>query len=275
VRGGDVYLVDEPVLDMHRVLELLRDLSPGCIVTGAGDTAASIEQDARGIAVTVRDVRVRARTAILAAGAGNAALMERLGVSALARQQARPLHMVMVRNAPVPVFGHAIGISSLPRLTITSSESRLLSGNHIVNGRWAGPPVTWYIGGEIAEAAGVKRSPREQIEVCRAELAQCIPGADLSRSQFATFRVDRIEGLPPGAPPGERPEQPCVLRSGNVIVAWPTKLAFAPLMARHIMQEVRGIGLTPEGAADASPFSSEDKATVDRGPWEHQEVSWT
>ena len=80
---------------------------------------------------------------ILAAGAGNEALLRGLGISGISMQR-RPLHQVIVRRAGLPpLFGHCLtGIERAePRLTITSHADRNRDGrtDHL-----------WYIGGRLA-----------------------------------------------------------------------------------------------------------------------------
>ena len=66
------------------------------------------------------------------------------------------------------------------------------------------------------------------------------------------------------------PAYPTVLREGNVITAWPTKLAMAPVLSDAVIKALD----PPSGAA---PFESPNDwptPTVAIPPWE-LESSWT
>ena len=79
------------------------------------------------------------------------------------RMQRRPLHMVLLRETTpnssreIPdLYGHCVGMSDKPRLTITTARDQ------------AGRKV-WYIGGQVAED-GVKRERQEQVDAVRQEV---------------------------------------------------------------------------------------------------------
>lgn len=248
-RGVDVYRVDEPVLAIDSVVRALAEPLADRIARVDGGVRVEVDP-ASGMAVVVatsggggegggEPVRLSAKRVVFTAGAGNESLIERFWPGARPPTQRRPLHMAVVRMSGAPaLFGHCIGPSSVPRLTIGASPSAR-----------AGP--VWYIGGQIAET-GVERTEPEQIAFARDELRVCVPWADLSQAEVETFRIDRAEGLPPGAPTGKRPDGPVVVGSGAFIAAWPTKLAFAPALASDILARCRESGITP-GRTDALP----------------------
>lgn len=243
-RGVDVYRVDEPVLAIDSVVRALAEPLDDRLVRVDGDVAVEIDPGS-GLAMVAgvsggEPVRLAARRLVLAAGAGNEALVARCWPGSPPPpppMQRRALHMVVARMGDAPeVFGHCLGPSSVPRLTIGASPSA------------RGGPV-WYIGGQIAET-GVGRSAPEQAAFAREELRACLPWLDLSRAQIETFRIDRAEGLPIGAPAGKRPDGPVVAESGPIIAAWPTKLAFAPALASDVLARFHGAGIRPGPRAD-------------------------
>jgi glycine/D-amino acid oxidase-like deaminating enzyme len=249
--GVDVYRVGEMVLDSRQLVLKLGESGRGRIVHGditASDALARGSGPVRVRCVDGREVEIKSNAIVIAAGAGNEELLGRFGVreSVPIRMQRRPLHMVMVRSAPGEFFGHCIGTSSSPRLTITSGAMHA-----------TGEPV-WYIGGQIAEE-GVARSVPEQIAAAKCELAACLPWMSLPESvRWATLRVDRAEGVPQGSAasgllPGMRPDVPIVVAHGRVIAAWPTKLAFAPLLADEVERALGAMGVRPmrDGSLDA------------------------
>jgi len=262
-RGIDVYQVDEPVLSIPSVVRALAgpQIAAGRIARidfpgrvrfeRRPDEHGGAEKMIRCVLVGAgragEDVAIEARRWIFAAGEGNGALLDAAWADASMRaegplMQTRPLHMVMVRNPrlmggeePV-IFGHCLGASNVPRLTINTDRLAL-------SGEWV-----WYVGGQIAET-GVGRSAGEQIEEARRELSVCLPWVDLSGASFATFRVNRAEGVSEGQAGGKvvRPDGPMVMEKNGVIVGWPTKLAFAPLFASRVLELMRRAEERPTG----------------------------
>ncbi len=85
------------------------------------------------------------------------------------------------------------------------------------------------------------------------ELAAVIPGLDFERVEWSTYRVDRAEQSTPG---GKRPETAGILHEGNVITAWPTKLALVPCLAERILE------LLPAATAGSAAMGSAEYAEV-------------
>lgn len=295
-RGVDVYRVEEPVLDVRSVLAALVSAAGGdfwtlqCGVEGEG---AGPVVRARGASIdrisgcfpgdderaALGDIEIRAARYVLAAGAGNDAILRRCGVSVDApnrwdvRMQRRPLHMVLLRdkhpNSPreLPdLFGHCLALSDKPRLTITSSRDH------------AGRKV-WYIGGQIAED-GVPRDRQQQIDAVKKEISDTIPWLPWDRGghEWATLRVDRAEGL---TDDGSRPDEPVVVKVENMLVAWPTKLAFAPATAEWIKKLLQDDGVTPGSSASpedaAAALADLPRAPLGNPPWDDRSgsVIWT
>lgn len=291
-RGVDVYRVEEPVLDVASVIEALaapyrsggeREVgAAGRILRYDFPRGVRFERDAGGdIRAAVitdpdspgREQRLAAARWIVTAGEGTPAVLEAMGhgvgggvggaEDSWVWMQTRPLHMVIVRKpalisgAEPRVFGHCLGSSNVPRLTINTARG--------ADGAWV-----WYIGGQIAET-GVSRTEQEQIEETRRELRACVPWADLSRADFSTFRINRAEGL--AAPPTQgsrspqaRPDGPTVLHRGNIIAAWPTKLAFAPALAA----KVASLMSAPAAAAEALQASDWPQPETAAYPWDER-----
>jgi hypothetical protein len=133
----------------------------------------------------------------------------------------------------------------------------------------------WYIGGQIAED-GVGRSPAEQIDAARSAVAECMPWLSLpAEAGWATLRIDRAEGVPvsSGLLPGLRPDLPVVARAGRAIAAWPTKLAFAPLLADGVARELEAAGVSPR--ADGALNPALPAPPVAEHVWDRGEIEWT
>ncbi len=248
---GTVYRLDEPVVDVASVLSFLAQQNRDRIIRCHGPAALSADG-----AITLRHpdrppLVIRPACTVFAAGAGNAALP-------WVAQQMRPLHMVLVRGLglPGPLFAHFVGARDIPRLTITTHCN--ISG-HLI----------WYLGGELAEE-GVKRDRMEQIRAAKRELAALLPWIDWSRTQFATFLVQRVEARQAG---GQRPIGPGLYRDGRMLVVWPTKLALAPLLAEQVEQTLQGFNLQPK-LADLQLLEDWPRPEVAIYPWNREELEW-
>ena len=242
---GSVYRLDEQVIDPVSFLEDLArqnhdrlvkaDIDDGCRsgpFEFVGETVESIRlpltvagTGTQGRAGGDGELVLKPRWVVLCAGGGNAGLRSAMGLdSGAGAMQRRPLHMVMLRGSKpegdggLPSFqGHCTD-GSKTRVTITSAVD--------TSGR-----VVWQVGGQVAEE-GVSLMEGDLIRHARRELLAVLPGLDLGDVQWATYRVDRCEGATPG---WTRPQRPTILREGNVITAWPTKLALVPMLARQVV----------------------------------------
>lgn len=245
---GAVYALDEIVLDVPSLLLALSEAHRPWIkkidrrnwIAPQGDIVSmNVEADGRAH-------RIEADVVIAAAGRGNEDVLRQLGQPAAAAQR-RPLQMVMMDNAPAPLWAHCFDTSDKPRVTVTSH-------------RRADGTLIWYIGGLLAER-GAEQSPAELMAFARSELGVLLPHLDLSRSRFSTWRIDRAEGA---TEDGGKPEGPVLRRVGAVRVVWPTKLAFSPQLADLVLAD-----LPPPHAAfdpaDIADWPSPDPAAP---PWE-------
>ena len=240
-RGVDVYVVEEMVLEPRSVV---RELIRGLVIVREDEGNAADQQEA-----TASGGK---RVSVWCAGNGNPAEMT----------QKRGLHMVMVRSEGLPaVYGHCVGGDVLgadkPRVTITSQRD-------------AAGRMVWYVGGQVAET-GVQRGREEQIEAAKRELAECVGWVDLGGAEWATLRVDRAERKSAG---GVRPDVPVVERvvgAGRELAAWPTKLAFAPMLAGMVVEEVGRMGAKASGAVSNGRVDVEVAAL----PWDAEDVVWS
>lgn len=188
-------------------------------------------------------LQIKSQKTIFTAGSGNEIVLQKLQRKDFAMQR-RPLHMVVVKcDFDYPVFAHCFGMSSTPRITITTHKAN--DGKSI-----------WYLGGQIAEE-GVKYNEAEQNAIAKKELAELFPWLDFSHAKFASFHVDRAELAQPG---GKRPDGAEMREVENMIIAWPTKLALAPKLADDIIaclqRENIQHGMTDIRALRAFPMPS-------------------
>ncbi len=177
-----------------------------------------------GCQVEVKDQQIRAtrgqnqwlftaEKVIITAGEGN---------GAYAQQQLRPLRMVSVRVPAAfgPLYVHVLEASDKPRLTLSSYQDSV--------------GYIWYLGGNVAEI-GAQLSELESIALAKRELADIFPWLDFTGLPFASFIVNRAEGLADG----KRPDTPTVVIEGAKLIAWPTKLALSPLLADQLLAKLK------------------------------------
>jgi glycine/D-amino acid oxidase-like deaminating enzyme len=246
-RSGQVLRVDEQVIDCGSVTGELVRRNEGRFLHGDAQAAPVFAwKEGAVAAATVAAGGVKhtfePRTVVFCAGDGNAALRRQAGL-ADSMMQRRPLHTVMVRGALPPFFGHCIGHPK-PRLTITS----------ITDG--AGRMV-WQIGGKLAED-GVAMAPPQLLDLARKELRQTLPRLDLDGLEWAAYRIDRAEAA---TNTGQKPDDVHLVREGNVVTAWPTKLALAPRLAARIRELLAPPGRAAQTLQGPAP-------PLARGPWE-------
>lgn len=225
---GRVYRLDELVLDVPSLIQHLQGLGQQSCIQAQN---IQLIQNPQGhvCGAQLDGQTIRAQRVVLCAGAGNAELLAGISRTEPA-MQTRPLHMVML-TAPslTPLYAHCLGASPKPRITITSHPTK--------NGQWV-----WYLGGELAEAAGVARTEQAQIAQAQTELAALMPWIDLSEAQWACLRVDRAEPAQSG---GVRPDNAFVSQQDNLLITWPTKLALAPDLSDRVFQMLKANSVQP------------------------------
>ncbi|MGI9322815.1 MAG: NAD(P)/FAD-dependent oxidoreductase [Pseudomonadales bacterium] len=237
---GGVYRLDDLVLDTASLLQHLVARQAGALFI----EAVSSEQ---GQLVTTDGTAIQAETIILAAGAGNEALIQQAGLPV--KMQRRPVHQVMVTGDLPEFHAHAVSMLSgdKPQVTITSHRH--------------GGGLTWYLGGGLAED-GVGLSSAEQIEAARALLKELLPWIDVSACRFASLQIDRAE---PHQQESSRPDMPYVKRYGNYLVCWPTKLTLAPLVGDLVLEQL-GETRTRSSAAEL-PERNAPTPAIAQPPW--------
>ena len=256
---GSVLRVGEPVFDTRSVLEALAAPNRSRLIRVDG--AEGVELSSRAGLVDrailrdgTKEITLRPRSVVLAAGTGNEALLSRMGLDADIAQR-RPLHMTLLRGTGLPMLhGHCVD-GNRTRVTVTSGRDRA--------GR-----VVWQLGGDLAET-GVDRDHDAQIQRAVTELTAVLPDLDLDSIEdaaWSTYRVDRAERRT-GA--GLRPDDATIERrhDGRLVVAWPTKWALAPRLAARVLEalplNLDGDHLDPP--LDLRPMETPDVAEF---PWE-------
>lgn len=243
---GDDFVVDVP--SVLAALAAAHDAAIRKLPDGAVPTLAD------GV-LRLGSLAIETRCCVLAAGAGNEALLAGFGLDEVACQR-RPLQQVMAAGMAKPVFAHCVGASVKPLATVTSHRSS--DGSYV-----------WYVGGGIAED-GVAQDEAEVIARAQRDLAEFFPDVDFAGARWRTVRIDRAEF---GGDGGGRPGDAVVSARGDVLVAWPTKLALAPHLADRIVAEVR-TRLGEPGPAVLGALDRLDRPEIAPTPWADA-AAWT
>tara|TARA_R110001592_G_scaffold363393_1_gene687163 strand:- start:2808 stop:4004 length:1197 start_codon:yes stop_codon:yes gene_type:complete len=227
---GQVYRLADLVLDVPSLLYTLANRHRDAIYTIDWQRAA-LHQEAGHAELQLPQCTVVPEQLLLTAGAGNEALMAALG-SAQPAMQRRPLQQVMLRHEyQSPLYGHCLGGTASPRLTVSSHRDR------------AGRPV-WYLGGDLATGAGDEK-PENLIDRARGELSDLLPWIDFGNTQWATVQLDRAE---PSQSSTLRPDRAFVGQVAgiaNALVAWPTKLTLTPDLASAVERQLEEQNISP------------------------------
>lgn len=256
---GPIYSVEEQVISCPSLLANLAAANQGQMVQVSGP-ATRLERDTSGqVASAVitagsgQTIRITADWIVLCAGKGNARLREQLGLGS-ARQQIRPLHMVMVRGNLPEFYGHCVD-GATTRVSITSA-------------RTAAGEIVWQVGGRIAED-GVALDRDALLERAYKELQTTLPGVDLHGAWWSAYRIDRAEGT---TLTGGRPESYRYEQDGNLITAWPTKLVLVPQLVETLVEKLRP--RTSAGHNLGVVLPEWPRPSVAQPPWECEQA-WT
>jgi glycine/D-amino acid oxidase-like deaminating enzyme len=239
-----VYELPEVVLDVRSLVSVLARHLSGRVLRG---DVTDLRPDGR---VTVSGSVMRAQRVIFTAGAGNEQALALLR-DAGARTQRRPLRQIMVRPMPAPLFGHGIVNAPTPRITVTS---------HRCDGGYL-----WYLGGAVAEK-GAALDEAAALRFAKSELKAIFPKLDWERKEWASWYGDRAEPLDAS---GKLPTGPAAREHGNVLLAWPVKMTFAPALADDVQRLLQQGNIQPTTKSDPPPLP---QAQVGSYPWE--DAAW-
>ncbi len=265
--GVDVYRLAEPVVGTRSLLEALAAPVSDRIYH-ASTIGLCMEHDR--ISLTLENgesaaVSLCPGALVLAAGSGNEALLDALGLGSEIRQQRRPLHMVYAKSTDASkplaaLFGHCVGMSDKPRATITSHRDSTGC-------------IIWNIGGQIAEQ-GIEREGEQQIRHAHKELSRLMPWVDFGSVQWASMSIVRAEGH---RLDGSRPDGPVVQSQGPVVAAWPTKMVLAPIMASQVCAQIDAMKIKACRANDAPPAwrLPLSGAQIALEPWNRSDLCWS
>lgn len=251
---GDVYLIDEPVVNIKRLLNNFAERNRGSVLKISNwkiDSAPKGDIKQIILQSPSAELRLEPDVAVFAAGEGNWLLRAGACLDPDVMQR-RPLHMLMVRGKNLShLYGHCLdGMKT--KVTITSAET--------VGSVYA--MRVWQIGGQVA-VDGVGMSPTDLIRHGRKELLEAIPGLDLSDCEWATYQINRAE--PKSS--GRLPDDVFFKKEGKTITAWPTKMALAPRLANKLADS-----LADPGGYDPVDCTGWFHPEAARPPWETAEA---
>lgn len=238
-----VYALAEPVIATGSLLQSLASHHQKYIRAYTGAVSFSGEE------VRLVDAVLKPRSIVLAAGEGNADLLRKAGVGGESMQR-RPLAMILLRGALPPLFGHCI-VGGKTQLTVTTPG-----------------PGLWQIGGEIAER--LAHEPDDNLVRRKAwdEIRRRLPGLDLARAEITIYRAVRAESRTSDQ---RRPSGVHVGRvAPRIIVAWPTKLSLAPVLAEEVFAMITD-ELKKPGGYNEDGLPPWPAPPVARYPWEEAE----
>jgi len=255
---GAIYRFDDWVLDVPSVVAILRERWRARIFKL--DAEDSLERDASGRAVLKigkgsSAFTLQPRLCLLTAGIGNSALLAALGAKQPTMRR-RPLCQLLVTAPGLPrLFGHSLGFSTMPPLTVSSHSLR--DGS-----------TAWYLGGRVAER-GAALYDWAVLSLALRELRGTFPRIDWRAAKWAIMRVDRAE---PVLPPSQRAKGPFVQPvpgCANAVVAWPQKLSLAPALGDAVLNILQQQRLEPGGSpADFAPLAVLATPDVAVPPWQ-------
>lgn len=238
-----VYALAEPVISTGSLLESLAASQQKYI--RSYDAPVEFSGDVVRIGATVLNPRM----IVLTAGAGNAALLRKAGVDGEPMQR-RPLAMALLRGALPPLFGHCL-VGGKTWLTVTTPAEGV-----------------WQVGGEIAERLAQERDDQEVRRKALSEIRRRLPALDLARAEVAVYRAVRAEARTADQ---RRPSGVHVGRAApRIVVAWPTKLALAPVLADEVFALVAK-DLKQPGDYNEPALPPWPTPAVARYPWENAE----
>jgi len=199
--------------------------------------------------VWIAGTALRPRAVVLAAGEGNAELLQKAGLRGDLMQR-RPLGMVLLRGKLPPLFGHCV-VGGKTRLTITAAVEGI-----------------WQVGGEIAEQLAHEENRDAARRKAMGEIRRRLAGLDFSGVEIAIYRAVRAEARTAEL---QRPSGVHVSRvAPRIVVAWPTKLSLVPVLADEVFAVVT-MDLRQPGGYDEEALPPWPPPPVARYPWEEAE----
>lgn len=203
---GSLIYMDEPVLDVPSLIKALAEPYRDCIKK-ADETVLNI---------------ITPKLSIFTCAESNHEIAKAQKQNDGLETQKRPLLQGMMKNAPFPLYGHLVGKTDKPIISITTHKT---SNNELV----------WYLGGGVAERP-TNANPFDIYQESLKAFKKYLPNIDFSNAQWAVLPINRIEGK--SSTDGWMPDTPTIHRTNNALYCWPTKMTFAPLLGDLVLKEI-------------------------------------
>ena len=242
---GSLFKLNETVIDVNSVVRNFVNNLNGKIVKAKAKKILFSNDHVFGVATSIG--RLECDELILAAGEGNEEILENSNINSFPMQK-RPLAMGMVyMKKKIPdIYGHFLGTSSRPKVTIST---------HYINEK-----QILYIGGEVSEI-GVSLSDEEQKMQIDKFLRESLSWIDLDIDRINVLRINRAEIKNNKV---LKPDSFFIGRKKGLMVCWPTKLAFAPLIAKRVLNQIN----TSKSGKRNKKRMQLDKLNISKYPWE-------
>lgn len=218
---GDIYALNEPVIDVYSLLCELRAQHQEAILKVDSASTQTIYENKKIKKIITSDHEFTAKAYVFTAGEFNEEVLKQAPFENR-KTQRRPLQMLLLKSLPFPIYAHCVDRQFKPRMTITSYP--------LPEGGYA-----WYLGGDVAEK-GAQMRPEEVFRYGIAELTQLLPWLTIENLQWKTKFIYRAE---PAYQHGKIPPGPQLVHQENMYVAWPVKLAYAPLLSELILKKLK------------------------------------
>lgn len=250
---GQFYRLDEPVFNTMTVIRALAEPRKQSILMIDRKSLSHEDGKLKVSSAQGVDYCFHYKKVIFNAGEGNEELVARFDNNK-PEMQRRPLKMVVMRGVQNDmIYAHCLGASVNPRITITSHRDAL--GN-----------VVWYMGGQLAED-GVNKTDVALVKAAKKELGELIPWLELKNAEWGVLEIDRAEIKKPGT---TRPDTFSIEQHDDVITAWPTKLALAPVLADELVNMIEADSVDRSSDLSLPLWASPEYAEL---PWD-EDACW-
>ena len=250
---GQFYRLDEPVFNTMTVIRALAEPRKQSILMIDRESLTHEDGKLKVSSAQGVDYCFHYKKVIFNAGEGNEELVARFD-NDQPEMQRRPLKMVVMRGVQNDmIYAHCLGASVNPRITITSHRD-------------ARDNVVWYMGGQLAED-GVNKTDVALVKAAKKELGQLIPWLELKGAEWGVLEINRAEIKKPGT---TRPDTFSIEQHKDVITAWPTKLALAPVLADELVNMIAADSVERSTDLSLPEWASPEYAEL---PWD-EEACW-
>ncbi len=250
---GLFYRLDEPVFNTMTVIRALAEPRKQSILMIDRESLAHDDGKLKVSSAQGVEYCFHYKKVIFNAGEGNEGLVARFD-NDQPEMQRRPLKMVVMRGVQNDmIYAHCLGASVNPRITITSHRDA--QGN-----------VVWYMGGQLAED-GVNKTDVALVKAAKKELSELIPWLDLKGAEWGVLEINRAEIKKFGT---TRPDTFSIEEHEDVITAWPTKLALAPVLADELVNMIEADSVERSTDLSLPEWQAPEYAEL---PWD-EEACW-